>query len=820
MNCGEMEVTKPLIVRERSDESQILQITIDANLSDGRAHLRYATVNEKGTETVTHATCTVTYEDGRKWVAEWASKAYLIEGRVETLRDQLASGKADQISRGLAYKLFSTFVQYDAKYQGMEEVILNGKNFEATSRIRFQSEEKDGVFFLSPFWIDSLCHLSGFILNGSDAVDSKNFVYISHGWGSMRISRPLNRTKTYASYVKMQASPNNVMIGDVYIFEENIIIGMVGGLKFQRIPRTMLNTILPLPQEGPSQPLKSNPPSQIVKNIHSSSSKITLQGRRKSSDPISNMVSSHAKAATPSSGSVVSQIMSIISHASELPLSELLDDCTFHDLGIDSLLSLEICGKIRESIQVDISSTVFVEYETVGMLKNYLQSFEEIHESSSATSSSASSDDDKDAESEGSATTASSRRSSGSKHSMSQNGIKAKQRRRKEIMMLFRTTIAEQMDIELEEIIGSNDLLSLGMDSLMSICILGILREQTGIDLPSSLFVDYPSLNDIETFLGFSEPITPFPAKISKRHKGISKASSTFSLHLPDPPQAVSILMQGKPNTAAKVLFLFPDGSGSATSYASIPALDQRIAIYGLNSPFMTKPSDFNNGIDGAASIYLAEIRRRQPSGPYHLGGWSAGGIVAYEAALQLQAEGERVDSLVFFDSPCPINLEPLPSRLHEFLADVGLLGGERRQPPAWLLPHFEATIKALASYKPASIIKDKKKISSVPRTLAIWARHGVCGRPGDPRPERYDDDPKSMKWLLENRTDFGANGWDALLGLEAMEIHSIDGNHFTLMKDAEQVCPFPARPFFSFSFFFFFLNTSFTEKRRELTMK
>lgn len=807
MNCGEMEVVKPLIVRERSHESQILQVTISANLSEGRADLRYATVNEKSIETATHATCTITYEDGAKWVAEWASKAYLIEGRIETLRDQLACGKADQISRGLAYKLFSALVQYDAKYQGMEEVILNSKNFEATSRVQFQSGQEDGAFFLSPFWIDSLAHLSGFILNGSDAVDSKNFVYISHGWRSLQISRSLKRTKTYASYVKMQASPNNVMIGDVYIFEENIIIGMVGGLKFQRIPRAMLNTILPLPREGSSRPTKSNQPpglistpSQTVENIRTSSIKVGAQRRRKPSKPVSNIISLHAaKASSSPSGSVVSQIMSIISHESELPLSELLDDCTFHDLGIDSLLSLEICGKIRELVQIDIPSTVFVEYETVGKLKSYLQSFEEIHEASSATSSSASSDDDKDGESEGSATTASTRRSGGSKHSMSQNGIKAEQRRRKGIMMLFRTTIAEQMDIDLEEVIDSSDLLSLGMDSLMSICILGILREKTGLDLPSSLFVDHPSLNDIETFLGFSEPQTPMPAKISNRQKGISTASSALSLRLPDPPQAVSILMQGKPNTAAKVLFLFPDGSGSATSYASIPALDPRIAVYGLNSPFMTNPSDFNNGIDGAAAIYLNEIRRRQPSGPYHLGGWSAGGIVAYEAALQLQAEGERVDSLVFFDSPCPINLEPLPSRLHEFLADVGLLGGERMQPPPWLLPHFEATIKALASYKPATI-KDK---TSAPRTLAIWARHGVCGRPGDPRPETYDDDPKSMKWLLENRTDFGANGWDALLGLKAMEMHSIDGNHFTLMKDEKQVC----KPLASFLFFLFFFK-------------
>lgn len=791
MNCGDMEVMKPLILKESSNESQILQVTMNVNLDKGEAKFRYVTVNSEGIETVTHATCTVTYEDGVSWVAGWATNAYLIEGRIETLRHQLTTNKADQISRGLAYKLFAALVQYDEKYQGMEEVILNSKNFEATSRVKFQSGDKDGTFFLSPFWIDSLSHLSGFILNGSDAVDSKNFVYISHGWKSLRISRPLSKIVTYNSYVKMQASSNNVMIGDVYIFEENTIIGMIGGLKFQQIPRRTFNILLPPTTPGPTQAKKSNypleqtvRPIEAVKKVQSKSSKIAPQGKLRSSQQLSNSVSPIVMASTPSNGTVVSQVMSIISQESDLPMSELLDECAFPDLGIDSLLSLQICGKIRETLQIDVSSSVFVDYCTVGVFRKYMQRFEEACEESSSTLSSASSDSDKDRESEGLASSISSIKSIDSNDSTVQNAINAEQLTRKEIMMLFQTTIAEQMGIGLEELIGTNDLQSLGMDSLMSICILGILREETGLDLPSSLFVDHPSLAEVEAFLGFREPEAPIPAKPSKQQQKISKNSTISPLSPLNQPQAISILMQGKPKLAEKVLFLFPDGSGSATSYDSLPALDPRIAVYGLNSPFMTNPLDFENGIVDVASIYLVEIRRRQPSGPYYLGGWSAGGIIAYEAVLQLLAVGEHVESLVFFDSPCPINLEPLPSRLHKFLADVGFLGGERMQPPPWLLPHFEATIKALTNYKPAPI-EDK---TLVPRTLAIWARRGVCGHPSDPRPETWDDDPKSMKWLLEDRTDFGPNGWDALLGSDAMEMECVDGNHFTLMKDSRQV--------------------------------
>ncbi|KAK4929158.1 polyketide synthase, partial [Elasticomyces elasticus] len=44
-------------------------------------------------------------------------------------------------------------------------------------------------------------------------------------------------------------------------------------------------------------------------------------------------------------------------------------------------------------------------------------------------------------------------------------------------------------------------------------------------------------------------------------------------------------------------------------------------------------------------------------------------------------------------------------------------------------------------------------------------------------------DDPKSMKWLLENRTDFGPNGWDKLIDVNTCKMVTIKGNHFTMMK-------------------------------------
>jgi len=160
---------------------------------------------------------------------------------------------------------------------------------------------------------------------------------------------------------------------------------------------------------------------------------------------------------------------------------------------------------------------------------------------------------------------------------------------------------------------------------------------------------------------------------------------------------------------------------------------------------------------------------------------------VAYEVTRQL-AELEKtnpnknwfVEKLILIDSPCPIRLEPLPARLHHFFDEIGLLGTGTGKTPNWLLPHFEYSIKALTAYRPE--LKSTHDFKAPP-TLLIWATEGVCGKPGDPRPPPQADDPKSMKWLLDNRTDFGDNGWGKLLGPENCKMVTVVGNHFTMMK-------------------------------------
>jgi thioesterase domain-containing protein len=73
--------------------------------------------------------------------------------------------------------------------------------------------------------------------------------------------------------------------------------------------------------------------------------------------------------------------------------------------------------------------------------------------------------------------------------------------------------------------------------------------------------------------------------------------------------------------------------------------------IYGLQARGLDGTGGLPGSIREMAADYLNQIRAVQASGPYHLLGWSSGGIVAHEIAVQLRAAGEQVAALIIMDA-------------------------------------------------------------------------------------------------------------------------------------------------------------------------
>jgi thioesterase domain-containing protein len=83
-------------------------------------------------------------------------------------------------------------------------------------------------------------------------------------------------------------------------------------------------------------------------------------------------------------------------------------------------------------------------------------------------------------------------------------------------------------------------------------------------------------------------------------------------------------------------------------------ALPHDQPLYGFAAPGLNVDAPFFPSMEAMASAYLCEMRRVQPSGPYMIGGYSMGGVVAFEMARQLHEAGESVEWLVMIDSFAP----------------------------------------------------------------------------------------------------------------------------------------------------------------------
>ena len=230
MDVCNMVVGKPLVGKE-DGSSQLFRASATADWKTQTAHLAFYSVNSEGKKTIEHATCMVKFSNTDDWIKEWNRSSYLVKSRIEQLRKEVDNGHSHKIKRGMAYKLFGATVQYDQKFRGMEEVILDSSEYEGTAKVVFQATEKDGNFYRSPYWLDSMGHLSGFIMNANDEVDSKTQVFINHGWDSMRCSIKLSSKDMYQTYVKMQPLGGTLFAGDVYMFKDGQIIGCNQGVK-------------------------------------------------------------------------------------------------------------------------------------------------------------------------------------------------------------------------------------------------------------------------------------------------------------------------------------------------------------------------------------------------------------------------------------------------------------------------------------------------------------------------------------------------------------------------------------------------------------
>ncbi|PSR83014.1 hypothetical protein BD289DRAFT_293041 [Coniella lustricola] len=428
--------------------------------------------------------------------------------------------------------------------------------------------------------------------------------------------------------------------------------------------------------------------------------------------------------------------------------------------------------------------------------------------------------------------------------------------------------VSQESGIPRAELSDDTDLAQVGVDSLLSLLITSRLKEELDYNLGSglSIFDKFRSLKQLKDgYLeahGYNEPSpkeededglasqsTGSPSSqrsassssrsasldaLDKKKTLDSESDSTVSSST-DPQETLvlvedksqhkvrpvtSVILQeaDKPSHAQSgppTLFLFPDGSGSAMSYASLPeatanskpsdaiGLPTTITLIGLICPYRHNPTELARcTLDSLLASYIEEIHRRQPSGPYSLGGWSSGGIFAYRAAQMLLEAGHAVHHLVLLDSPSPAaGLETLPDRFYEHCTRTQVFGqieqnlgaqeekgcsakASSPRQPEWLIAHFQATVGLLSSYHAEPLkAQDALSLPLLPSTTIVWASQSALDGRVYSKFEISAEDGDGVRFLAEARTDFGPGGWGELLPPKTVSIHVLDEfDHFSMM--------------------------------------
>ncbi|KAJ5594738.1 Beta-ketoacyl synthase [Penicillium hispanicum] len=387
--------------------------------------------------------------------------------------------------------------------------------------------------------------------------------------------------------------------------------------------------------------------------------------------------------------------------------------------------------------------------------------------------------------------------------------------------------VAREVGCSMSDMAGDVSFRDLGLDSLMAITIISAVHQETGVELPGSFFLDHsttaeaiaalapkgapaaePRAKEIvddgksdssEEFLivqntppespEMTSTVIPEPEVIAPAP---APPSTTVSLPAPEPTPykpAKTVLISGSKTSKELPMFLFADETGSVSKYIQLPPLPGRRATFGVESPYAREPSLMSScKVEEIAAASLEAIRTVQASGPYLLGGYAFGGLVAYEVARQLLDAGEKVSGLLIIDTPAPT--APIPTALStstiilDTLKDTGLMGPATpasRPGKALQDAHFTATVSMLLRYTP------KPLEGQLPDYTTILVSQNGLG-------SSVQSDNQLVSWMNSNRAVSPTLGWDKLVS--PAKSQELKTDYLGIFNHPQVGAPIPSPPY------------------------
>jgi acyl transferase domain-containing protein/thioesterase domain-containing protein len=215
-----------------------------------------------------------------------------------------------------------------------------------------------------------------------------------------------------------------------------------------------------------------------------------------------------------------------------------------------------------------------------------------------------------------------------------------------------------------------DDFFALGGHSLIAVRLFAMVRKAYRVDFPISVLFEAPTIAACARLI---------EAEIGPVSGDAPAAPVRRFTHL--------VAMHDREGGAKTPFFLVAGMFGNVLNLRHLAQLlggDR--PFWGLQARGLYGDAPPHDTIPAAAADYIAEMRQVQAHGPYLVGGFSGGGLTAWEIARQLEAAGEEVALLVLLDTPLP--RRPFLSRPDKAMIKLAEL---RRKGPGYLAEWWRA---------------------------------------------------------------------------------------------------------------------------------
>jgi amino acid adenylation domain-containing protein len=247
-----------------------------------------------------------------------------------------------------------------------------------------------------------------------------------------------------------------------------------------------------------------------------------------------------------------------------------------------------------------------------------------------------------------------------------------------------------------------------------------------------------------------------------------------------------AVLVPIQPNGTQRPFFFVHPVGGNVLAYVELARqLGADQPVYGLQALGLSDLQRAHRRIEEMAADYIAALREVQPHGPYQLGGWSFGGVVAFEMARQLQAQGDDLAALVLIDSSVPAEAMLVPDDLvllGSFARDLGLAPASLAELAENAAALDDPLSALLEQARRGGIVPPEFELSALRQLFAVFKTNLLALQQYQPRPYAGSITLFVAGEQDRIRPDDPRSGWADLAGGPVL-VHRLPADHYTILK-------------------------------------